>query len=100
MNPTNSVAYQKTEKTKNAARVSAGEKTVRKALNNSAVEKSPAVSSCQMNQSFPGELKWCADEKLVRCMGIDHSGNGVHHDRLFNKICKEINTVSQLLYCK
>lgn len=66
MNPTNSVAYQKTEKTKNAARVSAGEKTVRKALNNSAVEKSPAVSSCQMNQSFPGELKWCADEKLVR----------------------------------
>ena len=49
MNPTNSVAYQKTEKTKNAARVSAGEKMVRKALNNSAVEKSPAVSSCQMN---------------------------------------------------
>ena len=24
----------------------------------------------------------------------------VHHDRLFNKICKEINTVSQLLSCK
>lgn len=45
-------------------------------------------------------LSWRIGAELVRRMGIDHSGNGVHHDRLFNKICKDINTVSQLLSCK
>ena len=45
-------------------------------------------------------LSWRIGAELVRCMGIDYSGNGVHHGRLFNKSCKEINTVSQLLSCK
>ena len=45
-------------------------------------------------------LSWRIGAELVRRMGIYHSGNGVHHDRLLNKICKEINTVSQLLSCK
>ena len=40
---------------------------------------------------------WCG---IGAAYGNRHSGNGVHHDRLFNKICKEINTVSQLLSCK
>lgn len=40
---------------------------------------------------------WCG---IGAAYGNQHSGNGVHHDRLFNKICKEINTVSQLLSCE
>ena len=45
----------------------------------SAGEKSLAVSSCQMNQSFPGKLKWCADEKLVRNWCESSSPNPKNH---------------------
>ena len=37
-------------------------------------------------------VHWCG---IGAAYGNRPSGNGVHHDR-FSKICKEINTVSQL----
>ena len=40
-------------------------------------------------------LSWRIGAELVRCMGFDYSGNGVHHDRL-SKICKGELTVNQL----
>ena len=39
---------------------------------------------------------WCG---IGAAYGSQHSGNGVHHDRL-KIICKEIETVSQLLPCE
>ena len=40
---------------------------------------------------------WCGIGAVEK---LQHFGKRVHHDRLLNKICKEINTVSQLLPCE
>ncbi len=40
---------------------------------------------------------WCGIGAVEK---LQHFGKRVHHDRLLNKICKEINTVSQLLACE